>query len=316
MPYFLAIDAGGTKTDFALADDERELLRVRTGAIQRQRVNEETATQNLCEALDQLESRTGISMRSITRCCIGTSGETVPLIANWLRQTFAAKVGGELLLLGDIEIALDACFPGGRGLLVLAGTGSNVAGRSSTGTIFTAGGWGPALADQGSGHFIGREALRRGFLAIDQIGQGVSTGLLDKAMQHWNLPSIAALIEFANTNPAPNFTTFAPLVAASATEGDTVAQDILKQGGRELAYLAELVIERIRKLETPGPESPTQSAPFIPPAAAVAGSILRNIAPVRETLAQSLRAVYPEIQLIDAAADPVSGALWRARKGA
>ena len=34
MPYFLAVDAGGTKTEFALADQERELLRVRTGAIQ------------------------------------------------------------------------------------------------------------------------------------------------------------------------------------------------------------------------------------------------------------------------------------------
>ena len=119
MSYFLAVDAGGTKTEFALANEERELLRVRTGSIQRQRVNEEIATSNLIDALGQLEAQTGVTMQSVTRCCVGTSGETVPLIVAWLRRAFGARVGGELLLLGDVEIALDACFLGSRGVLVL-----------------------------------------------------------------------------------------------------------------------------------------------------------------------------------------------------
>jgi N-acetylglucosamine kinase-like BadF-type ATPase len=313
MSYFLAVDAGGTKAEFALADEERELLRVRTGAIQRQRVNEETATQSLSEALYQLESLVGIPMQSVARCCVGTSGITVPLVATWLREAFTARVGGELLLLGDVEIALDSCFKGGRGLLVLAGTGSNVAGRAGDGTITTAGGWGPALADQGSGQFIGREALRRGFLAIDQDASESRTTLLDLAMQHWKLSSLAELIEFANANPAPNFTTFTPLVVAAAAEGDAVAQDVLRQGGRDLAYLTSLVIKRIRKLESKTPES---AQLFTPPAVAVAGSILAKVAPVRDALMDSLRASYPEICLLESPADPVSGALWRARRGA
>jgi glucosamine kinase len=310
MPYFLAVDAGGTKTEFALADQERELVRIRTGAIQRQRVSEETARQNLSDALHQLESLTGVAMRSVTRSCVGTSGETVPLIATWLRTSFSTHVGGELLLLGDVEIALDACFHGRRGVLVLAGTGSNVAGRASTGKIVTAGGWGPALADQGSGHFLGLEALRRGFLAIDQDSPDRPTNLLSQAMQHWKLPSLAALIEFANSNPAPNFSTFAPLVVAAAAEGDNVAQEVLEQGGRDLGLLAGLVIERVRKLEGMAGE------PFTPPAIAVAGSILGKVVPVREALTQSLCHAYPGIQLMDAPADPISGALWRARLGA
>jgi glucosamine kinase len=306
MPYFLAVDAGGTKTEFALADESRELLRVRTGPIQRQRVNANIARQNLSEAFAQLETHTGIAMQSVTRTCVGTSGETVPLIANWLREAFAQNVSGELLLLGDVEIALDACFPGSRGVLVLAGTGSNVAGRATSGKIITAGGWGPVLADQGSGHFIAHEALRRGFLAIDEE---LPTQLLDKAMQHWKLPSLAALIEFANTNPRPDLSTFAPLVVASAAEGDTVAQSVLQQGGQDLAYLASLVIHRIHKIES------ASNGSFTPPPIAVAGSILSKVAPVREALIQSLRNTYPEIRLVDTPADPITGALWRARRG-
>jgi N-acetylglucosamine kinase-like BadF-type ATPase len=305
MPYFLAVDAGGTKTDFALADETQELVRVRTGAIQRQRVNEETARQNLSEALHQLEISTGVAMRSVTRCCIGTSGDSVPLITAWLRQSFSTSVGGELLLLSDVEIALDACFHGERGVLILAGTGSNLAGRAATGKIVTAGGWGPNLADQGSGQFIGLESLRRGFLALDEERE---TTLLDRARKHWKLSSLNALIEFANSNPAPNFTTFAPIVVAAAEEGDRVAQEVLEKAGRDLAYLAALVIARVRKLES--------DPVFAPPPIAVAGSILGKVAPVRAALTESLSSAYPEIQILDAPADPVLGALWRARKGA
>ena len=307
MPYFLAVDAGGPKTEFALADEQRELLRVRTGAIQRQRVNEDTARQNLREALSQLESLTGVAMQSVRTSCVGTSGITVPLVADWLRHAFAASVGGELLLIGDVEIALDACFPGNRGVLVLAGTGSNIAGRSSNGTIVTAGGWGPALADQGSGHFIGREALRRGFLAIDQERQTI---LLDRAMQYWKLTSRAALIEHANTKPSPDFSALAPLVVAAAADGDPVAQEVLREGGQDLAYLASLVIQRIRKTECAASDGA-----FTPPPVAVAGSILGKVAPVREALTQSLRVTYPDLQIIEAPADPITGALWRARQG-
>ena len=175
MPFYLAIDAGGTKTDYLLADETRELARVRSATIKRLRVDADTAARTLDEALAQLSALGGISLRDITRTCIGTAGESVPLVADWLRESFAARVSGDLLLLGDVEIALDAAFPGQPGILVLAGTGSNVAGRAPSGTITTAGGWGPALADQGSGHRIGSEALRATFLAIDEQAENDPT---------------------------------------------------------------------------------------------------------------------------------------------
>ena len=43
MSFFLALDAGGTKTDYVLADETRELARVRTGTIKRMRTDAETA---------------------------------------------------------------------------------------------------------------------------------------------------------------------------------------------------------------------------------------------------------------------------------
>jgi len=305
MQVFLGVDAGGTKTTFVLGDAEQELARVRTGTIKRMKADAATAEANLLDGLRQLEAQTGVPAKSIARCCIGTAGETVPMVTAWLREAFAQHVGGELVIVGDVEIALDSAFFGERGVLVLAGTGSNVAGRASTGKIVRAGGWGPAMADQGSGHFIGLEGLRRGFLAIDERRK---TRILDLALEHWKLGSLAELIEFANANPAPEYSRLAPLIVSAAAEGDEIAGEVLKQGGRDLAMLAGLVIEHIRALEGVAGTS------FAAPSVAVAGSILEKVDAVRKALTDALRERYPEIVVLDRAADPPAGALWAARQ--
>jgi N-acetylglucosamine kinase-like BadF-type ATPase len=305
MAYFLGVDSGGTKAEFVLGDETRELARVRTGTIKRLKVDAATAESSLMEGLQQLQSATGVSARQVRRCCIGTAGETVPLVVEWLREAFGRHVAGELTITGDVDIALDSVFFGGRGVLVLAGTGSNVAGRAATGAIVTAGGWGPALADQGSGHFIGLEGLRRAFLALDQRRP---TSLLDRARTFWKLPSLEDLVEFANMNPAPDFSRLAPLVVEAAEQSDVVAQEVLEQGGADLAMLAGLVIEHVRSIETGG-------APFVVPAVAIASSVLEHIAPVREALIRHLRRAYAEIEVHSKPADAPAGALWAARQG-
>jgi glucosamine kinase len=301
MRYFLGVDAGGTKTEFLLADEINHLARVRTGTIKRMKADEASAEANLLSGLNQLTAVTGISMHSISRCCIGTAGESVPLVVDWLRKSFARHVGGELILLGDVEIALDASFFGKRGVLVLAGTGSNVAARAATGKIVTAGGWGPAMADQGSGHFLGLEGLRRGFLAIDQRRP---TRLLALVREQWKLGSLGDLIEFANANPAPDFSRLAPLVVACAAEGDVVALEVIAQAGADLAYLAGLVIEHIHSLE---------EGEFEVPDIAIAGSILEHVLPVRQALQSALYLRYPGIVMLETPADACAGAIWNAR---
>ena len=304
MPYYLAVDAGGSKTEFLLAEEDRELGRSLTGTIKRVNADADTAAHNLHQAIAELERTTGVSMKRVSRTCVGTSGNTVPLVTDWLREGFSGRVSGTLLLVGDVEIALDAAFFGGRGVLVLAGTGSNVAARASNGQILTAGGWGPILADQGAGHWIGLEGLRRGFLARDE---GRPTKLLEAARRFWDLTTVDDLIEFANTGfPQRYGSKFAREVVALADHGDVVAQEILEQGGKDLAYLVGLLVERMRSIEGSASELP---------AVAFAGSILTHVERERSSIVQALRSNYPEISIIEPPVDPVLGALWRARRG-
>jgi len=60
----------------------------------------------------------------------------------------------------DAVIALTAGAPERFGIVVLAGTGSIAYGASRDGRTARSGGFGSLLADEGSGYWLGHQALR------------------------------------------------------------------------------------------------------------------------------------------------------------
>ena len=113
MSYFLAIDAGGTKTQCLLADESRVLARAITGSVKLMRVGEDEATTRLKTMLAEVANTAGVVLRQVTRTCFGLAGLSSPMVRTWAEKSIAELVGGELLLCGDEEIALDAAFAGG-----------------------------------------------------------------------------------------------------------------------------------------------------------------------------------------------------------
>lgn len=303
MALYLAVDLGGTKTEYVLADETQELARVRSGTIKRMRTDATTAEQNFDQAIRELEAKSGRSIRDVTRSCVGAAGVTVALVTDWIKKIFAEHVGGSLILVGDVEIALDGAFFGGPGVLVMAGTGSNVAGRTTAGRLTTAGGWGPVLSDQGSGSRIGQQALRDAALALDEER---ATILLPAILKAWNLKDFDELVAYANQIPAPDFTKLAPVVVSCADAGDAVAQQVLRREAEELAHLARIVIDRLRRED---------SRPDWLPDLAFTGSILEHVSAIREGIVEILRQELPDLKVVPGMVDPTAGALWRARHG-
>ena len=298
---FLALDAGGTRTTYVLADAERVLARVESGSIKRMRVSAEIASEHFRGALRELEALSGASVRDVRSTCIGAAGVSVPLVTDWMRAEHAATVGGALTIVGDVDIALDAAFPGKPGMLAIAGTGSNSAARSSSGAVTTAGGYGPVLSDQGSGHHIGTRALRACFLAQDE---GRANLLMDAIVTHWNLSESNDLVGYANTCPLSEISALTPVVLACAQSGDALALEVLQQEGRELGYLPLLLHRRML----------LRDGAAWQPKIAFAGSILQHVLPLREALIGRIREEVPGLVALPGVVDPVMGALWRARQ--
>ena len=301
MSYFLAVDAGGTKTDYLLADETRGIAWARSGSIKRMRVSEATAEENLREGLESLATQSGVDLSQVNASCVGAAGSTVPLVSDWLRKAFRQHVGGELVLVEDVEIALDAAFFGGPGVLVLAGTGSNIAGRGSDGVLTTAGGWGPSISDRGSGYSLGHAALQECFLALDE---GRETLMMNEILSFWNLPNSDSLVEFANATPRPDMSKLSVLVGPCAAAGDISARRVIEQEAAALAHLASVVIARLRQKHAGVDcEMPV----------AFAGSILEHFPEMRKAVADYISESNPDIKMVTDIVSPIEGALWRAR---
>jgi glucosamine kinase len=300
MALFLAIDAGGTKTRCLLADETRVLARSATGSVKLMRVSEAEASSRLQAMLAEVSQTANVNLGEVSQTCVGLAGLSIDAVREWAEREIGALVGGNLHLAGDEEIALDGAFRGGPGILIIAGTGSNIMGRAADGAMYHAGGWGPALGDEGSGSWIGQEALRAGFWAKDR---GIATTLLAEIGEFWRLKSLGEIVETANARPGPDLPALAPVVVRCAEAGDELAIAVLERAGVELAEQVALVALKMkesggrRKIE-----------------AACTGSILEHIALVRAAMVAALKTSSPGVKVMEGAVDSLEGALWRARE--
>ncbi len=301
MAYYLGVDGGGTKTRCVLGDEHCELATAVSGGSNVVRLGEARARESLHAAIRQACAAAKISLSEIEAICIGASGAARPEISGKIRAMVAELdpqlSGSRIQVVGDTVIALEAAFGEGPGVIVIAGTGSIAFGRDAAGNTARAGGWGFAISDEGSGHWIGRQAVSGVVRARDQHRDTALTALI---LETWKIADLDALVRQANSTPPPEFPRLLRVVLRAAEQGDSVARELLVRAGEELATLAATVLRRI------APEPP-----YVP--VAMTGSVFRQSAEVRNTFYNRLSAMFPAIVLRGELVEPVFGALTMAR---
>jgi N-acetylglucosamine kinase-like BadF-type ATPase len=159
---YLGIDGGGSKTAFLLVDEYyNELYHIHTGPSNWISVGKEAAEAAIREGLSQLTEKPDI-------VCGGFAGAARAEGAAFYREVLSSLLpAAKIVIESDAFIASIGAIGVDPGILLIAGTGSIVIGRSSAGSMFRVGGWGPHFGDDGSGFWIGREAVRAALRAID-----------------------------------------------------------------------------------------------------------------------------------------------------
>jgi glucosamine kinase len=309
MAYFLGIDGGGTKTRCLLADETHVLARSMTGGCSVIRVGEQKAREALHAAIHQVCDASKISAGRISAICIGVTGAARPAVAEKIRgilcELTAVDAAIRIEVIGDHEIALEAAFGAGPGVIAIAGTGSIVYGRDAANNTARAGGWGFAISDEGSGHWIGRRAISAVLHARDQ---GLDSALTAMLLDTWKIATIDELVQQANSTPPPDFPRLFAVVLRAADEGDSIARELLSDAGTKLAELTAIVIRRL----TPRTIADGQWAPGL--SIAMTGSVFRQSSCVREVFYNKVQASFPGIDVRQELVDPVQGALARARR--
>jgi N-acetylglucosamine kinase-like BadF-type ATPase len=317
VAYYLGIDGGGSKTRCAVGNGSSLLATVTAGPSNITRVGEVRARESLHEAIREACAAAGIDPRQLRRACIGVAGAGREEIASVVSKIVAEVIPGEIEIVGDMQIALESAFGAGPGVIVIAGTGAIAYGRDAKGRTARAGGWGFAISDEGSAHWIGRAAISILLRAIDQMSEqnkndqakAETSPLFHDLRAAWKLDSLEQLARAANSYP--DFAALFPAVLSAAGAGDALAQQVLAQAGRELAQLAGIVLHRLFAED----DSRLSAIPLAPLASlAMTGGVFRHSPMVRDVFCDEVRKFDPRLEVNPQVVEPVEGALQMARR--
>jgi len=145
----------------------------------------------------------------------------------------------------DMELAHAAIFHPGEGILIYGGTGSVVVSRNKSGELVRAGGYGYIIGDEGSGFWIGREALRHVTDLWDLSKDPRESILGNKILRIVSPADWYGLREFVYKGGRQAVAALAPVVAEAARAGSDEAHSILVGAGTHLAALTKRLLKKI-----------------------------------------------------------------------
>ncbi len=250
MSLYLTVDGGGTKCIGLLFDDHMTLLsKGLSGGVNTTQNSPDTARQHMAECLDQaLERAEG---RPIDMVYLNLVGDRA-VFEELLRER--AQVNA-IHHFSEPEGALLAGLLRNEGMIAHSGTGSDAFWVGPVerkdfpyGRAGVVGAWGPILGDQGSGAWIGQQALLHIVRAVD--GWAPDTLMTDMIMQEWALKAPYEMVPKVYRHPAPFrlAASLTRLVGAAADQGDAAALDILQQAGEQMAEQIACLVRRLPQL--------------------------------------------------------------------
>jgi N-acetylglucosamine kinase-like BadF-type ATPase len=296
--HVLGIDAGGTKTVCLLADERGQILSEGRGPGANLHAAGELGVEKVLHGV--MEAALGDLSITPAAICLGIAGvdrddeaKTVGAIMRRIGQK------SRVLVVNDALIALVAGARDAPGVVIIAGTGSIVYGRNAAGEAARAGGWGHIIGDEGSGYWIGREALAAVMRAAD--GRGPQTRLTRNILTHFDVADISRLprIVYDRELPRVSVAALGPIVQHVAANGDAVATRILERAAEELVLGASSVATRL--------EMRGDAFTFY-----LAGGVFPVVPWLADELSRRLVEVAPRCDVQVLNEEPAVGAVWLA----
>ena len=242
---YIGVDGGGTKTAIGVFDERWQCLAEAVcPPLNYHFFGVDAALANLRQGIEALN----ISAEQIAAVGIGdpslddvSEGEAAYRFAGAVRE----MLGVPVFIRSDAYMTLYALTQGKTpGVLVISGTGAMAIAEDALGSVSVAGGWGRLTGDEGSGYFIGLQALRAACHAADGIA--LPTELTEAALRYFDVESPRALIDVFYGEHEPDVAGFARIAAESAEAGDPQALEILCEAARYLADYTSVLICKSR----------------------------------------------------------------------
>jgi glucosamine kinase len=282
-PLFLGVDGGGTRCRARLCTVRDEILGEGEAGPANIRLGLQDSLSAVLDATLQSLTVAGLGRGDLGRiiACLALAGATEPGdLASAQRHPHPFR---RTLITADVHAACVGAHRGRDGAVVVAGTGS-VGWAEQGGRQFRVGGWGFPISDEGSGAWLGLEAIRRTLWAHD--GRIAWTGLLTAVFDRFEREP-HALVRFMSSATSKDYAELAPLIVTHATNGDPAGGELMRLAAGHI----EALIARLIAIDAPR--------------LALVGGLAPHIAP--------WLSVRTAERLVPAAGDALDGALWLAR---
>ncbi len=236
--YFLGVDGGGSKCKASLADAEGRVL----GSALSGPANPFHGIQQTLHSIESAARGAlrnaglpGSALGSLV-AGVGLAGVNLPslyqIISEW-SHPFA-----QLHLTTDLRIACLGAHQSDEGAIIVTGTGSCGFVRAG-GKEHLFGGHGFPCGDQGSGAWMGLEAIKSVLLASDELGP--KTQLTDVIADLLEARGVV-IVERLSGKPSSDYARLAPLVFAAAEANDPVALEIVQRGADYISAMARKLL--------------------------------------------------------------------------
>ena len=287
--YALGIDGGGTKTAFTLVDEAGEVVSsfVLPGSSFDAYSLEEIKSRFL-----EAKARLPYMPDAIFAGIGGILGEkTINLCKTLLNEVFpGAKADAD----NDVVNALYGLSPEGKGIILIAGTGS-VAYGECEGKRARSGGYCYQEGDLGSSYDVGRKALQYFGKALD--GREAESPLFEEMKEKLGFDDAVSFASYMESASRSEIASFSRMVTAH--EEEVSAQDILLHAAKEVFLMVKAVYSRL---------DPKGDIPF-----AIIGGLGNAKSVYRSTLLSLIKERLPYLKLSKKEIDASLGAANKAR---
>ena len=233
--HYLGIDAGASATQWALINQSGVVISGVEAAMDGH-IYRAASKERMTEVTDRIADQ--VKGFTVNGVYLGITGV---LTDGSIEQLLKEKFDADATVVSDIELAYRANFSEGQGILLYAGTGSVAYAIDTNSGVHKIGGWGYLLGDEGSGYWIGREAIRQTLFTLeshDVINDGGLTQLILNNMDATDWDSIK---EFVYSQERSAIAALSRTVDTAANNGDTTAISILIAAAEHLVDLVHRV---------------------------------------------------------------------------
>jgi glucosamine kinase len=231
----LGIDGGGSRCRARLCSLSGTQMGEGDGGPSNIRLGMDQSFASVLQATTQCMSQAGLSPRDFQRivACLALAGASEPSQLKAARRY--KHPFGKAVIVPDAQAACVGAHGGRNGGIIVIGTGS-IGWAELNGRQHRIGGWGWPISDEGSGAWLGCEAMRRTLWAHD--GRIPWTGLLSSLFARFRSDPHGVVCCMTGALPR-DFAAIAPAVIEHAQANDPVAVELLRLAGTHIDTLAQ-----------------------------------------------------------------------------